>query len=269
MAYNIYTVIICKRCMKKKEYMICLSVLVLMYAWLIPGCGRQEGTFYTAGGDARSALQAEAREELCGETGISGAAEISDGTGISDGAGISDRTGISDGAEILDGTANNCAAQGADICFVHICGAVSEPGVYQVAEGSRLYEVILMAGGLKADACDYTVNQAQTVTDGMQVYIPTLQEMQGGTYSAAGGNGRESAHSGFTAGQGGAQDGRVDLNSATKEQLMTLPGIGESRAAAIIAYREEHGGFSDTKELMNVSGIKQGVYEQLKDLIRV
>lgn len=233
--------------------MICLSVLVLMYAWLIPGCGRQEGTFYTAGGDARSDLQAEAREELCEATGISDAA------------------GILDGTEISDGTVNDCAARDKGTCFVHICGAVSEPGVYQVAEGSRLYEVILMAGGLKADACDYTVNQAQTVTDGMQVYIPTLQEMQGGggTYSAAGGSGRESAHNGFIAGQGGAQDGRVDLNSATKEQLMTLPGIGESRAAAIIAYREEHGGFSDTKELMNVSGIKQGVYEQLKELIRV
>lgn len=149
-------------------------------------------------------------------------------------------------------------------CYVHICGAVMNPGVYCVTEGSRLYEVILAAGGMTADAMDEAVNQAQEVTDGMQVYIPSRTQETAG-------EGRMSGQEPLLTGNAGAtaQDTRIDLNTAGVEALCTLPGIGETRARAIIAYREEHGAFQSTGELMNVTGIKAGVYEKIKELIKV
>lgn len=141
-------------------------------------------------------------------------------------------------------------------CYVHICGAINKPGVYCVEEGSRLYEVILLAGGMTPDAADAAVNQAQEVSDGMQIYIPTGEEVQNGTANGT---------------QEGVPetDGRVNINTAGPEQLCTLPGIGETRAQAIIAYRTKHGAFQSVEELMNVSGIKAGIFERIKELIRV
>lgn len=149
-------------------------------------------------------------------------------------------------------------------CYVHICGAVMNPGVYCVTEGSRLYEVILAAGGMTADAMDEAVNQAQEVTDGMQVYIPSRTQETAG-------EGRMSGQEPLLTGNAGAtaQDTRIDLNTAGVEALCTLPGVGETRARAIIAYRQEHGAFQSTEELMNVTGIKAGVYEKIKELIKV
>ncbi|MGN0342851.1 MAG: helix-hairpin-helix domain-containing protein [Roseburia sp.] len=135
-------------------------------------------------------------------------------------------------------------------CYVYICGAVEEPGVYEVPEGTRICDVILAAGGLTEDAAQETVNQAEPVTDGEMIRIPSQQEE-------------------LMAAEAAEQDPRVDINSATAEELMTLPGIGESKAESIIAYREEHGGFSDIEDLMNISGIKEGVFDKIKDYIRV
>lgn len=245
--------------MGKKEYIGCLLILILVYAWAIPGCGRKEGVFY-----AQTQDEQEADPELT-EPSVGRDAKKSEGqegcsAASGDGSGQEGEAAASeDGSGQEKKTAPDGAGAEADaqFCFVHICGAVAEPGVYRVPEGSRLYEVILAAGGLGEDACDYTVNQAQEVTDGMQIYIPTKEEAQDA-----------GAFPGTAAEQAG-EERTVDLNRATREQLMTLPGIGESRAEAIIAYREEHGGFSDTTELLKVRGIKQGIYEQVKDLIRV
>ncbi len=135
------------------------------------------------------------------------------------------------------------------VCFVHICGAVKNPGVYELATGSRIYDAIVLAGGLREDANDSYQNQAAVVTDGMQIYIPTKSEAQP------------------------APDNRksnlVNINTADLTQLMTLSGIGESRAKSIIAYREKHGSFSSKEEIMKVSGIKEGAYEKIKDAICV
>lgn len=134
--------------------------------------------------------------------------------------------------------------------FVHICGEVESPGVYEVSQEARICDVLLLAGGFTSEAATDAVNMARQVTDGMQIVIPSVQEAE---QLAA----RQEA------------DGRVELNTATAAQLCTLPGIGESRAAAILAYREEHGGFRTAEELMQVSGIKQGMFERLKELVYV
>lgn len=135
-----------------------------------------------------------------------------------------------------------------DTAFVHICGEVEQPGVYEVDEGSRVCDVLILAGGFTKEADTRAVNMAQPVFDGMQVVIPSYQE--------------ETVRQ-------EEEEGLINLNTASKALLCTLPGIGESRASAIIAYREEKGGFSSVEEIMQVSGIKEAMYEKLKDLIVV
>lgn len=135
-------------------------------------------------------------------------------------------------------------------CYVYICGAVEEPGVYELSEDSRVFDAIAAAGGLSEDASEDSVNQAEPVTDGQMIRIPTQQEE-------------------WEAMQNEEQDPRLNLNSATVEELMALPGIGESKAESIVSYREEHGGFSSIEELMNISGIKDGVFDKIKGKIRV
>ncbi|MBO6206870.1 MAG: helix-hairpin-helix domain-containing protein [Lachnospiraceae bacterium] len=147
------------------------------------------------------------------------------------------------------------------VCFVHVSGAVREPGVYELPEGSRLYEAIGMAGGFTEEAAAAYCNLAAVLEDGAQYHIPTEEEagsMPGGSKEGVGS-------------PTGAYDaqGRLDLNRASKEELMQLTGIGESKAEAILSYREEHGGFADAEELKQVSGIGDATFEKLQDDITV
>lgn len=146
------------------------------------------------------------------------------------------------------------------LCYVYVCGAVKCPGVYALAENSRIYEAVDMAGGFREDARKEAVNQAGMVSDGQMVYIPSEEEAESGIAEEAGF---------FADGTAETADGRIDLNTATAEQLMTLPGIGESKAGSIIRYREEHGAFASVEDLMKVEGIKEGTYNRLKDSIKV
>lgn len=138
------------------------------------------------------------------------------------------------------------------VAYVYICGEVIAPGVYEVAADSRIYEVVMLAGGFTEEAVTEAVNLALPVSDGMQVIIPSLSEWEEADKQAQ----RE-------------KEGLVNINTATAEKLCELPGIGESRAADIIAYREAQGGFSSTEEIMQVTGIKEAMYEKLKDYIYV
>lgn len=144
-----------------------------------------------------------------------------------------------------------------NICYVHVCGAVKSPGVYELMPDSRLYEAIQMAGGLTGDAAGEALNQAERIEDGSRIYVPTKDEAGNGI-----------TESGDVAGNA-ADDGKVNINTAAKEQLMTLTGIGEAKAASIIRYREEHGGFQKIEDLMEVEGIKEGVFQKVKDQIKI
>ena len=145
---------------------------------------------------------------------------------------------------------------------VYVCGAVEKPGIYTLPVGSRLYEAIAMAGGFSKKADSAYHNLARAIEDGERIYIlstsetkelTTLQQMEG--EEGAGGSVRA--------------NGLINLNTATAEQLMTLPGIGEARAADILAYRAKIGQFTDIEELMNVSGIGEARFERVKDKITV
>ncbi|MDY4839037.1 MAG: helix-hairpin-helix domain-containing protein [Lachnospiraceae bacterium] len=148
-------------------------------------------------------------------------------------------------------------------CYVYVCGAVAAPGVYRLAPGSRVYEAVEKAGGLLDTAAPFSLNQALEVTDGQMIHILTKEEaLQSDNTPDGNGESVEKTESGIV-------DGKVNLNAATAAELMTLPGIGEAKAGAILSYREEHGSFAKIEELKNISGIKDGVYEKIKDCITV
>ena len=143
---------------------------------------------------------------------------------------------------------------------VHICGAVNQPGVYSIASGTRLYEVVALAGGLREDAAEASVNLSRLVQDEEQIRILTREEAE--TASAWGG-------AAASQDEMSVSTGRININRADKEQLMTLPGIGAVKAEAILAYRAEHGAFQTVEELCQVEGIKSAVFEKIKDQIEV
>lgn len=150
------------------------------------------------------------------------------------------------------------------VIWVHVCGAVRRPGVYELRAGSRVYEAVRAAEGFTAEADQDYVNQAQELADGVKLVIPTVEEA---AQMAAGGE------SFFAGPEGGGQaengDGRININTASEAQLCGIPGIGATRAAAIAAYRESHGAFQKPEDIMKVNGIKEGMYEKIKDSISV
>ena len=154
----------------------------------------------------------------------------------------------------------------AQAVFVHICGEVVKPGVYELPEGSRIFDAVEAAGGFTQDASESYVNLAQVLEDGWKVEIPGA----GAVCNAGPGN--MAGITGNTAdmgGNAGAGDGLVDINTATKQELCTLPGVGESRAESIISYRERNGGFERIEDIMKVEGIKEGMFSKMKDKICV
>ncbi|WP_296115707.1 helix-hairpin-helix domain-containing protein [uncultured Eubacterium sp.] len=142
----------------------------------------------------------------------------------------------------------------ADTIFVYVCGAVCNPGVYELPADSRAYEAVAQAGGMSENAAGTVVNLAEVLTDGQKLQIPfqgEVSELQGSD------NGEITT------------DSRVNINTASVEELMTLKGIGQTRAEQILEYREKYGSFANPEAIMNVDGIKQGTYDKIKDNIRV
>lgn len=163
----------------------------------------------------------------------------------------------------------------AQMICVHVCGAVKNPDVYELPAGSRVYEAVKLAGGFTEEADESYVNQAQTLSDGVKLVIPTAAQVQANRQEEPGDGIGVISTAETSAGTNGtdtvrdASDDRVNINTATQERLCEIPGIGATRAAAIIAYRQEHGGFTKIEDIMNVSGIKEGTYVKIKDSIRV
>ena len=141
--------------------------------------------------------------------------------------------------------------------YVYVCGAVATPGVYEVSVDSRIYEAVEQAGGMLDTAKTEAVNLAEPLTDGQMIRIPFQGEETATQEESA------------TQDSGIRSDGKVNINTASTEELMTLKGIGQTRAEQIIAYREKHGAFASIEGIMEVDGIKQGTFDKLKDNITV
>ncbi len=143
-----------------------------------------------------------------------------------------------------------------EVFFVYVCGKVAEPGVYEAEQGARVYELIEMAGGVSDTGCLEALNLAEHVYDGQKLYVPDYDEYVQSGMNTYTGNDEKGT-------------GLVNINTADADELMTLPGIGSSRAQAIIEYREANGGFGAVEDIMGVSGIKESAYSKIKDLICV
>ena len=160
--------------------------------------------------------------------------------------------------------------------YVHVCGAVNAPGVYKLRTDARIYEALEAAGGMTEDAAADWINQAEALSDGERIYVPTQEEVnsqvlavtQDGT-EASSGNDTDNGTGQEASGEDTGTEQKIDLNTADVSQLTTLTGVGESKALAIIAYREENGPFTSAEDIMNVPGIKEGTYEKIKDKIAI
>lgn len=148
---------------------------------------------------------------------------------------------------------------------VHVLGAVRSPGVVRLPQGSRVQDAVSAAGGLTAAARPGELNLAAVVADGSQILIGT-SSTPGGQVRGAG---TEGAAGGAAVGAGGGASGLVNLNTATADQLDTLPGVGPVTAQAILAWRAQHGRFSRIQELQEVDGIGAKTYAQLAPKVTV
>lgn len=149
-----------------------------------------------------------------------------------------------------------------DVVSVYIIGCVKNPGVYNVPASEVLNKVVQMAGGLTEDADREHINLAASLYNGMMVRIPSVNDEDKSFVIREGVNG--SNYPGEA-----SVDGKININTADLALLTTLPGIGESSAKKIIDYRNEHGKFQTTEDLMKVPGIKEGKFSAIKDMITV
>jgi competence protein ComEA len=140
-------------------------------------------------------------------------------------------------------------------CYVHICGEVVFPGVYQLSKESRIFEAVEKAGGFTQQASPEYLNMAQQIEDGMKIVVLSKEEAKTAENQAL----KET----------GQKGSKINLNTAPKEELMTLRGIGEARAEDIIKYRDSHGAFKKNEDIMNVSGIKDAAFQKIKDDITI
>ena len=149
--------------------------------------------------------------------------------------------------------------------YVYICGAVVKPGVYDVLEGSRLFEVIQRADGFCNNADKTFLNLARQVNDGEQIIVYTVEETE-----ELKKNGQiQIPENTFSEKVSPIDNGLIDINTATVSELTTITGIGESRAQAIINYRQQHGRLNSIEDIKNVNGIKDGLFSKIKDKITV
>ena len=221
--------------MKKELYQLMLFMNVLFAGIGLSGCQNHKTEIMLDGQDTEKNTETE-----------SGSEEISDEVTVLNEAELSEIPQEEIPAEI----------------FVDVCGAVANPGVYEMDADSRVFQVIEAAGGFLPEAASASVNQAQPVSDGQQIYVPTQEEVEEGTMPAA-------IQQTETAGDSDTAGGVVNINTADADTLKSLSGIGDAKAQAILAYREEYGSFSTIEEIMQVPGIKESTFSAIKDKITV
>lgn len=145
---------------------------------------------------------------------------------------------------------------------VEVKGEVKNAGVYEVREGDRVVDVIDKAGGFTSNAYSDNINLSMKVTDELVILVSSKSDIKKGTTNkwSSNINSEDNKES---------ENGLININTASKRELMNLPGIGESKADAIISYRNKNGNFKNISDIKNVSGIGSGTYEKFKSNICV
>ena len=247
----------------------------ILWAMLCPtlgACGAQREELFLsekesiAYGDGNRKVESKVEDTDPNREAKSNAGDTDQNREAESSAGSTDRTELSD-----------ASSEETKTLVVHICGAVSAPGVYELPAGSRIIDAVEAGGGFLPEADEACCNLAEEIVDGCQIYIMTKSEScaDGQTEKKAGiqtspdsdmqTTDRNVRSNSTTA----LENGLVNLNTADVAALMTLPGIGESRAKAIISYREQHGAFAQIEDIMKISGIKQAAFSKIKDKITV
>lgn len=284
----------------------CYTVMLILCGTLfltgLTGCKSREAQFLIEGlQEAKAEVDAESSEEKTSgqkskkdtdekkadtedrQNDSGNSAEFRKKQAESDGSDAGNGTGSDSGKHTSDVDIDNGSEAVSDkemqqaMIYVDVCGAVANPGVFQLAAGSRVFQAIEAAGGYLPEAGLTCVNRAGVLTDGQQLYILTQEEMErqgldpaemaGASDGQMNGSAGTGQNTGMTAQV--QQDNRININTADEAQLTTLTGIGATRAQAIIAYREENGPFAAIEDIMNVQGIKEGTFAKIKDEIVV
>ena len=283
-------------------YTVTLILCGTLFLTGLTGCKSREAQFLIEGlQEAKAEVDAESSEEKTSgqkskkdtdekkadtedrQNDGGNSAEFRKKQAESDGSDAGNETGSDSGKHTSDADIDNGSEAVSDkemqqaMIYVDVCGAVANPGVFQLAAGSRVFQAIEAAGGYLPEAALTCVNRAGVLTDGQQLYILTQEEMErqgldpaemaGASDGQMNGSAGTGQNTGMTAQV--QQDNRININTADEAQLTTLTGIGATRAQAIIAYREENGSFAAIEDIMNVQGIKEGTFAKIKDEIVV
>lgn len=249
---------------------------VLLAACFLCGCTRKEELLM---------LTEEAVSDGTAENGAVGSADSGGAMAAWDEKVSSDSGGVPPlSREEAAGSESAEMPAGSGLLCVHVCGAVQAAGVYELPAGSRVCDAVQAAGGFSEDADQNYVNQAQVLADGVKLVIPTLEEAAAqGSMEAADGRAAdcdaaagkpsgEALQIGIVGGQGETAErtgAKININTASEKELCNIPGVGATRAAAIVTYRESHGAFARPEDIMKVSGIKEGMYNKIKESICV
>jgi len=153
--------------------------------------------------------------------------------------------------------------------YVDVSGAVNKPCVVCLPSGSRIFDAIEAAGGLKPTADVRNINQAAVLSDGEKVYVPTEEETEAGNVPQGGVSAGGSIGSPESSGASSIQNGKLNINTASQQELMQLSGIGPALSQRIIDYRDSNGKFGSIEEIKNVSGIGDKTFEKFMDVITV
>ena len=247
----------------------------ILWAMLCPtlgACGAQREELFLsekesiAYGDGNRKVESKVEDTDPNREAKSNAGDTDQNREAESSAGSTDRTELSD-----------ASSEETKTLVVHICGAVSAPGVYELPAGSRIIDAVEAGGGFLPEADEACCNLAEEIVDGCQIYSMTKSEScaDGQTEKKAGiqtspDSDMQTTDRNVRSNSTPAlENGLVNLNTADVAALMTLPGIGESRAKAIISYREQHGAFAQIEDIMKISGIKQAAFSKIKDKITV
>ena len=237
--------------MKKRILTVCACLITCV---ILSACGAKNSGLYRISVGEETGTQTDVGE--AGQTGMTAAVDVG-------------QTGMTD---VVAGSADDTATD-TDVSedepvtvYVHVCGAVINPGVYELGPEDRVFTAVEAAGGFTEEASQDYVNLAEHVADGMKITIPTVEELAAIEADSGTGTGTALyAAIEYPDGSGSL----ININTADEKLLTSITGIGETRAKAIIAYREEHGPFAQTDDIKNVSGIGESTYNKLKDEITV
>ena len=262
----------------KKRLLITAGVAMLSGMLLLSGCRRNvpvlrdiSGTGTESGFDSQTDQPVQARRQSTSEADHS----VQNGQSDAESMQVEAQKNTPPSGYVTETTEENPETE--QLLYVYVCGAVKNPGVYSFRGDARVYEAVEAAGGFLDTADPESVNQAGRLYDGQMLKICTMDETAAGCVNADlltgpdftdGEGSPSSAEEGLREGPASQESkSLINLNTASEEQLMTLPGIGHARARLILDYRMEHGSFERKEDIMKISGIKTALYEQIKDCI--